>query len=63
MILGEKMNKKVCELMLCTPVIVCSITGCTKDYETIKPPEVGWSMEKFIGVTNLCGKQLPYPLT
>ncbi len=49
--------------MFCTSVIVCGITGCAKDYETMKAPEGGWTMEELLNVTYLCGKQLSYPLT
>ena len=33
------------------------------NYNTIKPPEDGWTIEELLSVTYVCGKQLSYPLT
>ena len=33
------------------------------NYNTMKPPESGWTMEELLSVTYLCGRQLSYPLT
>ncbi|MBQ3139728.1 MAG: hypothetical protein IJB68_09515 [Ruminococcus sp.] len=33
------------------------------EYKTMEPPEEGWTIEKLMSVTYICGKQLTYPLT
>ena len=71
--------KKIFSVLLCITMLMCSSTGCGVDdnlsvdstleqsqsveYETIKPPEDGWTREEFMSTVYLCGKQLTYPLT
>lgn len=71
--------KKIFSVLLCISMLMCSATGCGADnnssidskteqsksieYETIKPPEDGWTIEELMSVTYVCGKQLTYPLT
>lgn len=71
--------KKIFIVLLCTIMLMCSAIGCGVDdnlsvdstfeqsqnieYETIKPPENGWTIEELMSVTYVCGKQLTYPLT
>ena len=71
--------KKIFSILLCISMLMCSATGCGTDnnssidskteqsqsseYETIKPPEDGWTIEELMSVTYVCGKQLTYPLT
>ena len=33
------------------------------EYETMEPPEEGWTIEELMSVTYVCGEQLTYPLT
>lgn len=71
--------KNFFNVLLCITMLMCSATGCRADnnssvdskaeqsqsieYETIKPPEDGWTIEELMSVTYVCGKQLTYPLT
>lgn len=72
------MRKNISALLLCSLLCVIAFAGCghndtdvgdsvdqvsQTDYETITPPEDGWTIEELLNVTYLCGKQLSYPLT
>lgn len=70
--------KKIFSVLLCITMLMCSATGCGADnnssidskaeqsqsieYETINPPENGWTIESILNATYICGKQLCYPL-
>lgn len=73
------MKRKIFSVLLCATMLMCSAAGCKSDksssvdstveqsqsikYETIEPPEGGWTIEELMSVTYVCGKQLTYPLT
>jgi len=73
------MKKRIFSLLLCSVILMSSTVGCGRDentvtesssthsetmeYQTMEPPEDGWTVEELLSVTYLCGTQLSYPLT
>ncbi|MDE6520825.1 MAG: hypothetical protein K2K91_10300 [Ruminococcus sp.] len=71
--------KKFFSVLLCTTMLMCSATGCGTDnkpsvdskveqspsieYETIEPPESGWTVESIASTIRLCGKPIELPFT
>lgn len=76
---GGEMKKEIFSVLLSITMLTCSLTGCgVKDdssadstveqsqsieYETIAPPEGGWTIEELFSVTTFFGQQVSYPLT
>ncbi len=67
------MKKRFLTLLLCTSFTLSCLTGCgskpsvdntvTDTSEAAEPPITGWTTEKLLNATSLCGKQLSCPLT
>lgn len=68
------MKKRIFSLFVCAALLMCSAVGCGKEessagdssaaeYQTMEPPEDGWTIEELLSVTYLCDTQLSYPLT
>lgn len=71
--------KKFFSVLLFTTMLMCSATGCGADnkssvdskveqsqsieYETIEPPESGWTVESIASTIRLCGKPIELPFT
>lgn len=71
--------KKFFSVLLCTTMLMCYVTGCGADnkssvdskveqsqsieYETIEPPEGGWTAETVASTIRLCGKPIELPFT
>lgn len=73
------MKKKFFSILLCITMLTCSAAGCKSDnkssndskaeqsqsieYETIAPPEGGWTAETVASTIRLCGKPIELPFT
>lgn len=75
----EVINEKNFSVLLCATMLMCSATGCEADnnssidskveqsqsieYETIEPPEAGWTVESIASTIRLCDKPIELPFT
>lgn len=70
--------KKIINVLLCTAMLMCSVTGCKADnksnvdskaeqsqsieYETIKPPEDGWTKQQLFDTVYICDNNINLPV-
>lgn len=73
------MKKKIFGVLLCTTMLICSAVGCKADekssndstveqsqsieYETIEPPESGWTKQQIFDTTYIGGSKISLPAT
>lgn len=73
------MKKKIFGVLLCTAMLMCSATGCKADekssndstveqsqsieYETIAPPEEGWTKQQIFDTAYIGGSKISLPAT
>lgn len=73
------MKKKIFSVLLSITMLMCSATGCgiedkssgdstveqsqSIEYETIAPPEGGWTVESIASTIRLCGQPIELPFT